>query len=116
VRYVEYVQFGSLAFSHKDHAMTNHLIHPALAPRRSSRHRHNGLTSFFDHTELIVYVLAVLGVFVAYDLESASSPTRSEALTDKTWLYITLLTVGYMISRGLARSGSHEHCQNGQTW
>ncbi len=27
---------------------------------------------------------------------------------DKVWLYITLLTVGYMISRGLAKSGSRD--------
>jgi hypothetical protein len=24
------------------------------------------------------------------------------------WLYATILTVGYMVSRGLAKSGSHE--------
>jgi hypothetical protein len=27
---------------------------------------------------------------------------------DKVWLYITILTVGYMIARGLAKSGSRE--------
>jgi len=27
----------------------------------------------------------------------------------QVWLYATILTVGYMISRGLAKSGSHEH-------
>jgi len=28
-------------------------------------------------------------------------------LADKAWLYITLLTIGYLISRGLAKSGSN---------
>ncbi|MGW3669194.1 hypothetical protein [Streptomyces sp. NPDC005141] len=28
---------------------------------------------------------------------------------DKAWLYIVILTVGYMISRGLAKSGSRDH-------
>jgi hypothetical protein len=27
---------------------------------------------------------------------------------DKVWLYIPILTVGYMIARGLAKSGSRE--------
>ena len=27
-------------------------------------------------------------------------------LADKAWFYVTLLTIGYMISRGLAKSGS----------
>ena len=27
---------------------------------------------------------------------------------DKVWLYITILTIGYMISRGLAKAGSRE--------
>jgi len=26
---------------------------------------------------------------------------------DKAWLYITLLTIGYLVSRGLAKAGSH---------
>jgi hypothetical protein len=29
---------------------------------------------------------------------------------DKAWWYITLLTIGYMIARGLAKSGSREPC------
>jgi hypothetical protein len=27
---------------------------------------------------------------------------------DKVWLYVTILTVGYMLARGLAKSGSRE--------
>ena len=27
---------------------------------------------------------------------------------ERAWLYITILAVGYMISRGLAKAGSHE--------
>ena len=28
---------------------------------------------------------------------------------DSVWFYATLLTIGYMVSRGLAKSGSREH-------
>jgi hypothetical protein len=27
-------------------------------------------------------------------------------LADKAWFYVTLLTIGYMVSRGLAKAGS----------
>ena len=30
-------------------------------------------------------------------------------LADQAWLYVTILSVGYMISRGLAKSGSRHH-------
>jgi len=28
---------------------------------------------------------------------------------DKAWFYVTLLTIGYMVSRGLAKAGSRAH-------
>jgi hypothetical protein len=28
---------------------------------------------------------------------------------EKAWFYITLLTIGYMISRGLAKAGSRDY-------
>ena len=33
----------------------------------------------------------------------------------QAWLYFTILTVGYMISRGLAKSGSYEHDSDPRT-
>ena len=30
-------------------------------------------------------------------------------LADKAWFYVTLLTVGYLVSRGLAKAGSGAH-------
>jgi hypothetical protein len=54
-------------------------------------------------TELIVYALAVLGVLIAsFVVQEASFGA------DHAWRYVTYLTVGYMISRGLAKSGSRE--------
>ena len=34
---------------------------------------------------------------------------RFGSLADQAWLYVTLLTIGYMISRGLAKAGSSAH-------
>ena len=60
-------------------------------------------------TELIVYVAAVLAVtvtaFVVGDNGQGSADpfSASEAMR-----YITYLTIGYMIARGLAKSGSRD--------
>ncbi len=60
--------------------------------------------SSYKTTELIAYVVAVLGVLVA----SAMADEASDFGTQEAWFYITLLTVGYMVSRGLAKSGSRD--------
>ncbi len=57
----------------------------------------------FKTTELIAYVAAVVGVLVAAAMVDASDFGAQEA-----WFYVTLLTIGYMISRGLAKSGSRD--------
>ncbi len=54
----------------------------------------------FKTTELIVYALAVLGVLIA------SAIVDNSFGADPAWRYVTYLTVGYMISRGLAKAGS----------
>ncbi len=54
-------------------------------------------------TELPIYVLAVLGVLIAAAVSDASDFAPQEA-----WQYVTWLTVGYLLSRGLAKSGSRD--------
>jgi F420-0:gamma-glutamyl ligase len=57
----------------------------------------------FKTTELIAYVVAVLGVLIASAVVDASDFGAQEA-----WFYVSLLTIGYMVSRGLAKSGSRD--------
>ena len=57
----------------------------------------------FKTTELIAYVVAVLDVLIASAVVDASDFGAQEA-----WFYVTLLTIGYMVSRGLAKAGSYE--------
>ena len=59
--------------------------------------------SSYKTTELIAYVAAVIGVLVA-----AAVTDTSDFGTQEAWFYVTLLTIGYMVSRGLAKSGSRE--------
>ena len=63
----------------------------------------------FKTTELIVYVLAVLGVLIA-----AALVTDASFGADPAWRYVTYLTIGYMISRGLAKSGSRNPRAEGE--
>ncbi|MDN4163167.1 hypothetical protein [Nocardioides abyssi] len=57
----------------------------------------------FKTTELIAYLAAVVGVLIASAVVDASDFGAQEA-----WFYVTLLTIGYMVSRGLAKSGSRD--------
>jgi hypothetical protein len=61
----------------------------------------------FKTTELIVYVLAVIGVLIASAVTGDAGTDNGGDVfaADKAWWFITLLTIGYMVSRGLAKSG-----------
>jgi len=55
----------------------------------------------FKTTELIAYVAAVIGVLAAAQISEDFG-------AQDAWFYVSLLTIGYMISRGLAKSGSRD--------
>jgi hypothetical protein len=66
-------------------------------------------------TELNAYVLAVAGIAVTAFTPSAPrtapagwSTTMQDFGRERVWLYIAMLTVGYMVSRGLAKTCSYE--------
>ena len=75
-----------------------------VEPRRSTETK-----ASFKTTELIVYIAAVAGVLVASAAVGTTHAHVDYFRADKAWFYIVLLTIGYMISRGLAKSGSREH-------
>ena len=77
----------------------------AIADRGPVR-RSTETKSSFKTTELIAYVVAVAGVLIAAQVVDNSDPGSLGAR--QAWLYVTVLTVGYMISRGLAKSGSRD--------
>ena len=69
---------------------------------RAETHKSTETKSAYKTTEFFAYVLAVLGVLIASMIIDASFGA------DPAWRYVTYLTVGYMISRGLAKAGSRE--------
>jgi high-affinity Fe2+/Pb2+ permease len=57
---------------------------------------------------------AMVGVIVAILVSAAlikggdTAPGTDEFIARQAWLYVAIVAVGYMISRGLAKSGSRE--------
>ena len=64
----------------------------------------------YKTTEFLTYVVVFAGILLAsFLVKTGQDGQRSDYFrADKAWWYITLLTIGYMIARGLAKSGSRE--------
>jgi hypothetical protein len=63
----------------------------------------------FKTTELLAYVAAVVAVVVLSLLVKKTAGHADYFRADKAMFYIVLLTIGYLGSRGLAKSGSRDH-------
>ena len=69
----------------------------------STRRLSTETKSSFKTSEMVAYLAAVVGVLVA-----AAVTDTSDFGTQEAWFYVTLLTIGYMVSRGLAKAGSRD--------
>ncbi len=72
-------------------------------------------------TEFFAYIAVVVGILIAAALIGADDNAGRGAgagdyftATD-AWRYITALTIGYMVARGLAKAGSREPYWQGGT-
>jgi len=74
--------------------------------RNESRHLSTETKSAYKTTELVAFVLAVVGVLIASAIIDENDAGGMGAR--QAWLYVTILTVGYMVSRGFAKSGSRD--------
>ncbi len=63
---------------------------------------------FYKTTEFIFYVVVSLAVLIAAAVVDNGEDGQGFG-ADKAWMYVTWLTVGYMISRGLAKAGARHH-------
>lgn len=62
----------------------------------------------FKTTEFYAYLAVLAGLLVAGNTIEGKDGGADYFAADKVWLYVTLLTIGYMISRGLAKAGSRD--------
>jgi hypothetical protein len=60
----------------------------------------------FKTTEFFAYPTAVLAVVITASVVSGDGNTAEPFNAEQALRYITFLTIGYMISRGLAKVGS----------
>ena len=59
-------------------------------------------------TELWAFLAVLAGILIASAMISGDNGDDDFFRADEAWRYITFLTIGYMISRGLAKAGSRE--------
>ena len=61
-------------------------------------------------TEFIAFLAIVAGILIsALLIKGGDSEDGTDAFIAKqAWLYVSIVTAGYLISRGLAKSGSRE--------
>ena len=74
--------------------------------RNTSVRKSTETKAAFKTTELMAFLAAVAGVLIAAAIVDESNAGGMGA--KQAWLYVTILTVGYMVSRGLAKSGSRD--------
>jgi hypothetical protein len=68
----------------------------------------------FKTTELIVYLVAVLGVLIASAMVDEKEDGQGFG-AESAWKYVTWLTIGYLVARGLAKAGSYERDSDPRT-
>jgi hypothetical protein len=79
----------------------------AVASRDGDRRVTRETKPSFKTTELIVYAVSVLGVLIASLVVDVNEDGQGFSAY-QGWFLVTLLTIGYLISRGLAKSGSRD--------
>ena len=66
--------------------------------------------AFFKTSEWWTYLAIVFAILIAGNSVEGEEGGSDFFAADKVWLYVTLLTIGYMISRGIAKSGVRDPC------
>jgi hypothetical protein len=62
----------------------------------------------FKTTEFFAYIAILVAIFIAGAVTKAGSNHDDVFGASQVWLYATILSIGYMISRGLAKAASRE--------
>jgi hypothetical protein len=67
-------------------------------------------------TEFYAYLVTFAGILIAAQVisegDSGAGASGDVFNANRAWLYLTILTVGYMVSRGLAKAGSAHRDQD----
>jgi hypothetical protein len=75
---------------------------------RAARRISTETKSALKTTEFWTMIAIVIALLIAGNTIEGEEGGRDFFAADKVWLYVTILASAYMISRGLAKSGSRE--------
>jgi hypothetical protein len=78
-------------------------------PDTSARRLSTETKASFKTTEFVAFLAIVAGILIAAAVTKASGGHHDVLRAGQAWLYVSIVAVGYMISRGLAKSGSKQH-------
>jgi hypothetical protein len=78
----------------------------SLTAPRGTRRLSTETKAAFKTTEFFAFIAVAIGVLIAAAVIDETDAGGFGAR--QAWLYVTVLTVGYMVSRGLAKSGSRD--------
>ena len=62
----------------------------------------------FKTTEFVAYIAVLAGILIAGAVTKANAAGHDALRADRVWLYVIVLTAGYMLSRGFAKAGSRQ--------
>ena len=99
---------GNPTAAHRPVAPSAHSAIEAQPARLPAR-RSDETKAAFKTTEFIVFVVAVIGALLTSFLVSTTDAHEDYFRADRAWLYVVVLSIGYMVSRGMAKSGSPHH-------
>jgi hypothetical protein len=83
---------------------------PPTPPYRTGRPtRETETKQAFKTTEFWIYIVILLGLFIAGLVSDGGSDDAIDGFgAERVWLYAVILSAAYMISRGIAKSGSRD--------
>lgn len=78
------------------------------APSRQTWRASTETKAAFKTTELLAYVASIVAVVVTANVVDGHHGQPDQFRASQAMLFIVILTFGYMLSRGFAKSGSRE--------
>ncbi|MDX6682622.1 MAG: hypothetical protein QOG94_2661 [Solirubrobacteraceae bacterium] len=88
----------------------------AVSARRTDERMVTETKHAFKTTEFMAFVAVTVAILVsAAAIKGGDSGGTDEFIARQAWLYVSIITAGYLISRGLAKSGTHEPYWGGGT-
>ena len=98
-----------MATSTNPHSTTTDGGHNGVTiPRRDDTRLSTETKAAPKTTEFIAYIAILAGLFITGLVVDSDGRGDGGFSPQEVWFYATLLTIGYMISRGLAKAGSSD--------